>query len=427
MADYFAKLEGLGGLEYRGIKPGLSRIRGVLEKTGMPHEKFPCIHIAGTNGKGSTAAFVSWILETAGYRTGLYTSPHLVSQCERISINSRDITRDELAAAARSPWKYVREFSLTYFELFTAIAFGYFADKKVDVAVIEVGLGGRYDATNVIRNPLASIITDIDYDHTELLGKKLVDISSEKAGIIKDGSPVVTSNRNGVAMRVISGEASRHKCDLYRLGRDFFYKQGPVDWQGLKQKFSYRDTENSYENLQIALPGSHQVKNCSLALMCSTLLKNQGLRLAPGDIRAALKRVTWPGRFEVHGKIVLDGAHNPRGITELMGTLKEYSSFLKSEGIAFIISIMKEKDYRKIIRQVVKHAKKIILYKLKNERAVQPGVLRMLVESVAPGLPVVEAGSFDEAVRAVKDEKLVCVTGSLYMVGEWKKQQSALT
>jgi len=229
MADYFAKLEGLGGLEYRGIKPGLSRIRGVLEKTGMPHEKFPCIHIAGTNGKGSTAAFVSWILETAGYRTGLYTSPHLVSQCERISINSRDITRDELAAAARSLWKYVREFSLTYFELFTAIAFGYFADKKVDVAVIEVGLGGRYDATNVIRNPLASIITDIDYDHTELLGKKLVDISSEKAGIIKDGSPVVTSNRNGVAMRVISGEASRHKCDLYRLGRDFFYKQGPVD------------------------------------------------------------------------------------------------------------------------------------------------------------------------------------------------------
>ncbi len=286
-----------------GIKLGLHRINYLLDRLDNPQNKFKCVHIAGTNGKGSVCAMLSSILKLAGYKTAMFTSPHLIEYTERFKVNGLDISKQKLAGYISrisriiGSKKYKGE-QPTEFEILTAIAFLYFAEMKVDIAVIEVGLGGRYDSTNVI-TPILSLITNVDYDHVNILGNSLKKIAYEKAGIIKTKVPVITTETKQIPLRVVKRVAKAIKTDVSVLGDDY----------------------SSLKGCSLSLIGEHQKTNALLAVAAAKKLVTIGYDISVDDIKKGLKAAKWQGRFHVIRKtptIIIDGAHNESGINKLV-------------------------------------------------------------------------------------------------------------
>ena len=416
----------LFGLQKHGIKLGLANSRSLLERLGDPHLDFPSFHIAGTNGKGSTAAFLAFVLQAAGYRVGLYTSPHLLDFSERIRVNGVPITEAqvvELAAQVRKASRGVvtpegDAASPTFFEVTTAMAFTYFAAEGIDVAVVEAGMGGRLDSTNVV-TPLASVITNIDLEHTEFLGTTVEHIAAEKAGIIKPGVPVVTGAVQPAAITVIEKAAAQNGSPLYRLPKDF----GPERTaDGSGQRFDYRGIRTTHAGLAIRMLGKHQVMNACLAVAALECAAGRGRITVPEQaLRKGLEQTVWEGRMEriaVRPDIVLDGAHNPASAIVLADALSDLKHNYRK--LVLVLGILQDKDMAGIIRPLAPIADRVIVTQPRYARAAAVDTLAAAVRHAHP--LVHEAASVEDAVsiarRDAEADDLIVITGSLFTVGD---------
>ncbi len=417
----------LYNLQRYGIKFGLTNTIRLMSLLGNPHRKFKSLHITGTNGKGSTAAMLASILQAAGYRVGLYTSPHLLSFTERIRINGEQIQEErvvELTERIRnkvqsSKFK-VQTLTPTFFEFTTAIAFTYFAEEDVEIGVIEVGMGGRLDATNVI-TPLVSVITNVGYEHQEFLGDTLKKIASEKAGIIKEGGVVVTA-ADEEALEVI-GEVCRDKgARLYQVGRDARCEVLQSSLSGLRIR--YTGLNRQYDNLDIPLLGRHQGVNAACALLTVELLSDRGINIAEDQISKGLKDTVWEGRLEIIGRnplILLDGAHNPSSAKRLGAFIRE----ALSEGydrLILVIGIMKDKDIPSILKELVPISEMVIITRPDYSRAAEPLMFKKDIDRFGKEVLVEEKipRAIDCAKGIAGERDIICITGSLYTVGEVK-------
>jgi dihydrofolate synthase/folylpolyglutamate synthase len=419
--SYQETIEYLFALQKHGVKLGLANTRLLMALSGNPHERFRSVHVSGTNGKGSTSAFVAAVLAEAGYRVGLYTSPHLVDFTERIRINGTTISEArvvELARRIREAYEREPEAATpTFFEVTTAIAFAYFAEEGVDFAVIEVGMGGRLDSTNVI-TPLVSVITNIDLEHTEFLGGTLELIAAEKAGIIKQGVPVVTGAKQPEARRVIEEAASGAGSALYLLGRDF---SGSSALSGKEQQFDYSGIDTSLAGAAISLKGRYQIDNACLALAALECMRAAGVRIDEGALRRGLRQAYWEGRLEqvaARPDIYLDGAHNPASARELAGALRELKAAYRR--VVLVIGVLADKDFRSIAAELVPLADRVIVTKPAYSRALDPetlaGEIGKLHTDVSTAGNVAQA--IDRARERAGTDELILVTGSLYVVGD---------
>ncbi|HSA59912.1 MAG TPA: folylpolyglutamate synthase/dihydrofolate synthase family protein [bacterium] len=392
----------LGDREYFGQKLGLERIQSLLARLGNPQEKFRSVHIAGTNGKGSTAAMIAAILEEAGYRTGLYTSPHLQDFCERIRVDGMPITPDEVLKQARHI-REVEDEPLTFFELATAIGFLHFAEEGVDLAVVETGLGGRLDATNVIQ-PVLSVITTIARDHTAQLGEALEEIAFEKAGIVKPGVPVVVGLVPPEALEVIREQASKKGARFVPVVMDLIPP-----------------------NIPIRLEGAHQRRNANLALATVDVLNALGeIRVNRDAVWRGFENVRWPGRLETVSAepegpwILLDGAHNPEAMRAVRDYLEEN---LEGRKLTVVLGAMADKDLRGILTEIAPLASRIIVTAPAVERAAAPAVLAEHASSF--GLDAIVCRGVPEAmgriVEEIAPEEVLLITGSFFTVGEARR------
>jgi dihydrofolate synthase/folylpolyglutamate synthase len=434
---YRGTLDYLFGLQRFGIKLGLENITTLLETLGNPHRSFPCVHIAGSNGKGSTAAFLDALLRRSGFRTGLYTSPHLVDFSERIQIDGKPIPTPRIVGLTKEIRARVREMeqrgcfrveddrpssrpgrdpekaTLTFFEFTTALMFLYFQEEKVDLAVVEAGLGGRLDATNVV-DPLASLITPISKEHSQYLGGTLLEVAGEKAGIIKPGRPLLTSISQARVAALFEKRCAELKSPFLLWGRDFEAREkepGVIHFHGRRHTWS---------NLCLGLAGSHQTRNAGLALAAAEVLIEAGFRMAEKSIRRGLAETRWPGRLELieaGTRILLDGAHNP-GATEILK--KALETGYPRRRLIVILGIMADKEIPAMMKDIVPQADLLFLTSAQNERAASLDLLE--AESSSYEKPSRKFGTvaeaLDEALAQAGKEDLVLVTGSLYIVGE---------
>jgi dihydrofolate synthase / folylpolyglutamate synthase len=420
MGSYQQAVDYLYRLQWHGNKLGLENIRQILNDLKDPQERYRSVHIAGTNGKGSTAALITSVLQAQGYRTGLYTSPHLVDFSERIRVNGTPIAHEDVARLTDKITQLTASnlrLTPTFFEFTTAMAFSFFAESDVDIAVIEVGMGGRLDATNVI-TPLVSVITNIQYDHQVYLGDSLAKIAFEKAGIVKQNVPTVTATTEPEAYQVIARVCGERQSRLYRLGDEFCVEgSSPED-------FLYRGIHQSWAHLSMGLLGQHQLKNAACALVTAELLSGQGLTITETSIRDGFRSVQWEGRLEPIESpggplILLDGAHNPAGAEALRNYLYELKT--KRGGKLFIVlGILQDKDIRAVLKQLVPLADEVILTRPDYHRAASLADLEMAALSL--GVPVTLRERVYQAVELAKTkagpEDCICITGSLFTVGE---------
>ena len=424
---YAAAVNYLYGLQKHGIKLGLDNTISLLSLLDNPQNYFQSIHIAGTNGKGSTSAVIASILQAAGFRTGLFTSPHLVSFTERIRVNNEEITEREVIELTEEIRSTIEGSGLnpTFFEFVTAMGFLYFKRKNIDWAVVETGMGGRLDATNVLL-PEASVITSIGYDHREFLGDTLSAIAEEKAGIIKNGVPVITSAQEPSVMDVIKKKADEKESRLFVYGRDFSAAIKTEDAN--RSVFNYYGDSN-LEDVVISLPGRHQVLNAALTLKTVEVISQKTLphtsSLNPATIRAGLGNIKWHGRLEFVSKeppILIDGAHNPSAAEILADSLKEI--FLRAyRRIILIIGVMSDKDIRGIMAPLLPLAAEIILTASAYERAASPDVLEG--HTLSLGFSCRKAQCVADAITMAREiyseGDLIVITGSFYTIGEVKE------
>jgi len=424
--SYQQTIEYLFGLQKHGVKLGLSNSALLMGLMGDPHLRFRSVHIAGTNGKGSTSAYLARMLQNAGYRTGLYTSPHLVSFTERIRVNGTPISeakvvelaarvRERVAGVVAAPGR--GPVSPTFFEVTTAVAFEFFAGEHVDIAVVEVGMGGRLDSTNVI-TPLVSVITNIDLEHTEFLGTTIPQIAGEKAGIIKSRVPVVTGAVQRDALDVIEAEARRLGAPVYCMPADF---QAKNTLSGKAQTFDYRGIGRSLQGLRISMLGRHQVGNACLALAAAECLQSAELSLPESAMRSGLEQAAWEGRLELispEPDIYLDGAHNPasaRVLADALGDLRP--SYGK---LVLVLGILSDKDHRGIIGPLAGFADHVIVTRPEYARAMNVQELAREVRSIHGSVEAVDTVS--AAIAAARSRAgvgdCIVITGSLYTVGE---------
>lgn len=409
-------LKTMYGLRRFGIKLGLETIRKILKGLDNPHKGFACIHVAGTNGKGSVASSLATILFRSGYNTGLYTSPHLVSFNERIQVNNRPISNDRVVAAYNAvKGVHHGRREPTFFEFATAMALYEFARQQVDWAVIETGMGGRLDATNVI-TPALSIITNVSLEHQAYLGKTISLIAGEKAGIIKPRKPVVTAVRQKSACEVVERTAAQKKAPLYRLGRDFKIRRHTSG------AFSYYGLHNVWHNLQTALRGSHQAENAALVLAACELLNEKKSHLALDDIRKGLSTNYWPGRLETVSRdplIILDGAHNRAAAENLARFL---ATNLAEHPLTLVIGILDDKPYKAMLKSLLPLSSRVVLTQAKIDRALNPQKLMEIAlnynieRTIVPDVP----RAVKHAVDTNPPNGAICIAGSLYVVGEAK-------
>ena len=415
---YPKTLEYLFQLQKRGMKPGLGNMKALLSSLGDPHEKVRFVHVGGTNGKGSTCSLLASILREAGYRVGLYTSPHLIEFTERITVNGVQVSREETVLLAGRVASAMSE-TPSFFEFTTAMAFLYFLQKKVDIAVVEVGLGGRLDSTNLIE-PLLSIITNVDLDHQDILGQTLLEIAREKAGIIKSGVPVITGVVQPEVLRLVGDTARKAGTIDFAYERDF--KSIILPPEAEETRFEYHGMAGPVSTFSTPLLGAHQVANASLALAAAELLGEKGFPVSRDHIRRGLANVSWPGRLEIVQRdplIFLDGAHNPAGARVLAGFLKNLKISGKKR---LVLGIMKDKAIYEIGEALFPWADEIILTQSLFPRAASP--LEMVRALPPTEKPIFRNDSVSETVQFIKNHALpgdvVCFTGSLYTIGEVK-------
>jgi dihydrofolate synthase / folylpolyglutamate synthase len=404
------------------IKPGLERIRVILSALDSPEKAQPAIHVAGTNGKGSVVASLESVLRTAGYRTGLYTSPHLHSVCERIQVNGRPIDQESFVALARDVLRAERRTKtpLTYFEFLTALAFLAFRQLRIDIAILETGLGGLWDATNVITKPLAAVITSIGLDHTQWLGTTEVAIARQKAGIIKSRTPVI-AGAEGDAANVIAQQAKKRHAPLLQLGRDFDVRSRGTEWHANRQSFDFY-WKGRPQRYQTPLLGRHQVRNAALTLATIHVLRQAGFTIADHAIQQGVRSVRWPGRFQIlkgteGPTLLLDGAHNPPAMRHLIDTIRE--STFKSRRKVFVFSAFKDKDYDSMIRIIAPEAASIFVCEMPSNRAALAPSLVESTRSAEINTFVRETplAALRDAYAAADKDDLLVVTGSLHLVG----------
>lgn len=419
----------LYGLQKHGIKLGLSNTNELMRILGEPHHTFRSIHIAGTNGKGSTASMIASILRESGFKTGLFTSPHLISFTERIRINNRQISESEVISLASRIRNSISDGDLnpTFFEVVTAMAFQYFAENHLEWAVIETGMGGRLDATNVVR-PEVTIITNISLDHCEFLGYSISKITDEKAGIIKQGVPLVTASLDPQVVDRLSTRAKDLNSAIHVYGEHFKGRLTHMDDAHITIDYTGDD---QFNDMIIPLSGKYQLYNACLAIRASELLKREGVSISGPSIRNGLQTVTLEGRLEwvSHSPpILLDGAHNPDASRSLADSIKD---LFPDRKIILIAGVMNDKDIKEIMGPLMEIAGHIILTKAEYERAASSikirGIVSSLQHSDVTGNEafITNTSSVSEALHLAESlclgDEIILITGSFYTTGEAKE------
>ena len=411
-------LNRLFGLRRFGIKLGLETIQNVLDQLGNPEKNLACIHVAGTNGKGSVASLLADILAKSGFKTGLYTSPHLVRFNERIRVNGEQITDAHVVRAYQAVDKaHFADRELTYFEYATAMALFHFAKEKVDWAIMETGMGGRLDATNAIF-PKVCVITNLSLEHQGYLGKTLGRIAREKAGIIKKGVPVVTGVTQKKALETVTRKAREMGAPCHVLGRDFkIRRNGPT-------RFTYFGENQVLRNLETRLSCRHMADNAALSLAVCEILENSGVSIRQKDLYESVRFTQWPGRLEMVSQnpyLLLDGAHNRAAAKNLAAYLDQN---LSHKNIHLVLGILDDKPYEDMLSFLLPCASRVYFTRPVIDRAMDPEILAKKAAQIKPDLDIRVipgvAGALEAAVKAAKKSDAVCVAGSLYVVGEAK-------
>lgn len=420
MMTYRETLAYLSDLNPLGIRFGLEAIHSLLGRLNDPQLSTPSVLIAGTNGKGSVAAMTASILSWAGFKTGLYTSPDLMDVRERIRIDGKMIGRTEMAACAQEVRSRIRE-EVSYFEFLTALAFVHFARCRTDILVLEVGMGGRLDATNVVR-PLVSVVTNISLEHRRYLGNTLAKIAGEKGGIIRDGGVCLTAAHQKPVIDTLEAICRERGATLLRVGREIGttrHRDGT---------FSFRGVTDRYERLLCPLAGRHQIANTALALAAVEQVRLAGFPVSRQAVIEGLAKTRWEGRLEVLRRsptLLVDGAHNPAGVATLCRALREDFPHRR---LILLFGVLGDKDYRTMARRLFPLADRVILTRPKSDRAVSPQGLLALVGDDSRKSEVIEdpGEALERALSMASPEDLVCAAGSLYLVGEIKKFQKIM-
>ncbi len=405
-----------------GSVPGLERIELLCEKLGNPEQKLPIIHIAGTNGKGSAVAMLASILKEAGYRVGTYTSPHLERYNERFLINGAEISDDDFAREITLMKEICEELAAegkpvpTLFEIVTGTAFHYFSEQKVDVLILEVGLGGKYDATNVVPAPLLSLIMSISIDHTDFLGDTIEKIAAEKAGIIKKNCPVVLYSQDDIVYNMIKDVADQMDAPFYCLN-DAEIDVASQTLEGTV--FSVKNKSMSLENLELPLLGSYQISNCLAVLEACNVLRKRGLSLSDEAIRKGLKNTHWAGRMEICGRdplVILDGAHNADGIAQLA---KSLSIYFKDRKVTLILGVLGDKEYHKMAEYILPYAGSVILTEPHSERKLDVFSLARSISNHKGTIYTEKEveNAYEKALSITPADGIILCCGSLYMIG----------
>ena len=420
--DESLSLDFLRGLQTTGIRPGLTRISRLLARLGHPERRFPSVLIAGTNGKGSTAAFLDAILRAAGCRTGLFTSPHLVDVRERFRINGSMITETafcsfgEQVRAAMSPTSRQVELKATYFEALTAIGFLAFADASLDLAVVEIGMGGRLDSTNVL-SPCVSVLTNVTVDHARYLGSTVESIATEKVGIARAARPFVTGVDDQVFDAVVGPHLLNLGTSALRAGRDFHMATSGSGFRFQGQRWCIED-------ITLSLAGSFQKDNAALAVATASTLAEQGLPIGESAVRIGLASAVWPGRWQTVSRaplVLLDGGHNPGAATRVAETLRESPL---PHPCVLVHSSKAEKDYGAFLQAVVPffdHVIETTIAGLADPENLFEHATRIAAACPAPG-PAVQmredlTSAVAEALRLAGHSGSILIAGSLYLVG----------
>lgn len=419
--NFKESMDWLNGFQQFGMRLGLERISRICSELGNPQNNYKVIHVGGTNGKGSVCKFLESILHINGYSVGVYTSPHLQRFSERIVVNDEEILDGDVVLLVKKIKPVVEKISKkddspTYFEIVTAIAFQYFSDKNIDFAIVEVGLGGRYDATNIVE-PLVTVITNVSLEHKNVLGKKIENIAFEKAGIIKNDIPVVTGSE-GNALEVIEKIANEKNAPINLVSND--------DWERFhsdlhSQEFYVKGFLKDYD-VRTSLLGEYQGENIGLTLAVTEILQMNGFYISDESIIAGISKTVYIGRMEIIERdpiILLDGAHNPKGMEKLFEALKNDFDF---ENLILVIGILSDKDIKSILSMIIPLAKVIVVTKSKSTRACDPNILKNMIEELGYDNEVIVKDDVNNAVQYAKSiakkNDLVCVTGSLFTVGE---------
>jgi dihydrofolate synthase/folylpolyglutamate synthase len=409
------RLLSLRGGEQAGMRPGLERIHALLDVLGHPERRFSIVQVGGTNGKGSVSVMMASVLKAAGLRVGLYTSPHLCSFRERIRVDGRPIPEDAVVEGAEPLWSLIRQVDPTVFEAVTALALAYFARQQVDLAVLEVGMGGRLDATTV-GTPLVSVITPIDYDHQAFLGWSLEAIAAEKSAIIRSGRAVAAAQAQTV-IGILMRRAEAAGVPLWLEGRDLRVEPLSRDLEG--QRLRVSGPGWSMGDLFVPLAGSFQAQNALLAVAALKTLAVAGIEVPDAAIHEGLGRVSWPGRFQIVHRdpwVVLDGAHNPAGAQALAASLREAFG---DQPKTIIVGISADKDKAGILKALAPIASCVVLTAATHPRAAPPEELRALLPPTEARVEVVKSvGQALVVALAQPDTPIVCVTGSLFTVAD---------
>lgn len=424
--DSFINFERVDSYNYKSSLK-LERVKRLAALLGDPQKKIPSIHIAGTKGKGSTAAFISSILKAAFFKVGLYTSPHLISFRERIRINEELISENDLSRIL-DKIKDVIESSMkddrpSFFEVYTILAYMYFKEKNIDFAVYEVGLGGRLDATNLIE-PLVCAITPLSYEHTDKLGSTLKEIATEKCGIIKSNSICVSAPQEEEARKVIEDICAERRSKLLIVGSDIIFEEIRSDDK--EEIFNISGIFNKYLKLNSKLIGSHQIINAAVAIGVIEALKFRNITIPMDAIRRGISDASWEGRLEIVGKhpfVVLDGAQNRASAKCLAEAIKKIFRFKK---LILVFGVSKDKDLKGMLEEILPICDSLVLTKSKvANRAAEPAVIKEAIKNIVPDFKNIILTSnvqtaLNEALSRADKDDLVLVTGSLFVVGEAK-------
>ena len=410
---YHDAIEYLFGLQKYGIKFGLSKTSNLMKSFGNPHHGQVYIHIAGTNGKGSVAALLETILINSGLKVGFYSSPHLVRFTERFRINKKEIKPDMVARLVEELRGVIDPSQPpTFFEVTTAMALVYFAREKTDIAIMEVGMGGRLDATNIVR-PIISVITNISLEHQFFLGRRLIDIAGEKAGIIKRGVDLVTAVTQPSVIKLFKDICAKKKAPFWRVGEHVrFRTNGKV--------LNYYGIEHVYKALELGLMGRFQARNAALSLAVTELLMKKGYKISSQQIRDGLVHTTWPGRMHIVSRkpmIILDGAHNPSAIRELASTL---ARDFKYRRLILVLGIMEDKDIDKMIKRITSMADYVIYTRPDYYRSADPTRLMEVAKPLGKPGEIIRkiSDALNKAKEMAGSQDLILICGSLFTVGE---------
>ncbi|GAA0221613.1 bifunctional folylpolyglutamate synthase/dihydrofolate synthase [Metaclostridioides mangenotii] len=421
--NYDEALKYISNTNRFGMKLGLETITKLLELLGNPQENLNIIHVAGTNGKGSVCSFISNILIDGGYSVGLYTSPYLENFTERIRVDKKEIPRDEVARIVQLIDEKISIMlkegysSPTEFEIVTAMAFYYYNYCKVDYVVLEVGLGGRYDATNVINSSLVSVITSISLDHIGVLGDTIPKIAYEKAGIIKENGAAIVYGQKREAEEVIKDICKQKNAEF--IGVEFGSIE-VVKSDVKSQVFNYTSSDSKYENIEIALIGEHQIKNSILAINTIEYLnKNHKINISIDNIKSGLLKTEWPGRIEVIKEkplFIIDGAHNLDGAKSLAKVLEK--NFSGKKGI-LIIGMLKDKDVDSVLEVLTPYFKKVVATYPVSDRSMETELLKEKISKYVEDVVAIENinNAVEYAIGKSNEDDVIIAAGSLYMIG----------